>query len=149
MTISIFVRDVDSQLVKKCCTECNGSGHAEDGLDCYFCDDGYFTEYVYPEGMEPINMGNVNAAVVLKAIDKRFSPRDPCGYWDRDRMSVVLTVVEAMLATDAYEFLVRKTKSYGNVTELGIDKYYLETRLNQIKTLILAARAAGKTVAYA
>lgn len=149
MSISIFVRDVDSQLVEKCCPECNGSGQAEDGLDCYFCDDGYFTEYVYPEGMEPINMSIVNAAVVLKAIDKRFDPKDPCGYWDRDRMSVVLAVVEAMLATDAYDFLVRETKVEGRITHVGIDSSYLKQRLEQIKNIILAARKAGKTVAYA
>lgn len=149
MSISIFVRDVDSQLVKKCCPECSGSGHAEDGLDCYFCDDGYFTEYVYPEGMEPINMSSVNAAVVLTAIDKRFDPKDPCGYWDRDRMSVVLAVVEALLATDAYDFLVRETKVEGRITHVGIDSVYLKQRLEQIKNIILAARKAGKTVAYA
>jgi hypothetical protein len=149
MTISIFVRDVDSQLVKKCCPECSGSGHAADGLDCYFCDDGYFTEYVYPEGMEPISMGNTNAATVIAAIDKQFNPKDPCGYWDRDRMSVVLTVVEAMLATDAYDFLVRETEVEGRITHVGIDSVYLKQRLEQIKNIILAARKAGKTVAYA
>lgn len=149
MSISVFVRDVDSQLVKKCCPECNGSGHAADGLDCYFCDDGYFTEYVYPGGMEPINMSSVNAAVVLKAIDKRFDPKDPCGYWDRGRMSVVLAVVEAMLATDAYDFLVRETKVEGRITHVGIDSVYLKHRLEQIRGMVFAARKAGKTVAYA
>lgn len=149
MSISIFVRDVDPQLVKKCCPECNGSGHAADGLDCYFCDDGYFTEYVYPEGMEPISMSNVNAATVIAAIDKQYNPQDPCGYWDRDRMSVVLTVVEAMLATDAYDFLVRETRVDGRITHVGIDSTYLKHRLEQIRGMIFAARKAGKTVAYA
>ena len=149
MTISIFVRDVDPQFVEECCPECNGSGQAADGLDCYSCDDGYFTEYVYPDGMEPINMSNDNAAVVLRAIDKQFSPKDPCGYWDQDRMSVVLTVVDAMLATDAYDFLVRDTKVEGRVTHVGIGAAYLKHRLEQIKTLVLAARKAGKTVGYA
>jgi len=99
--------------------------------------------------MEPISMGNTNAATVVAAIDKQFNPKDPCGYWDRDRMSVVLTVVEAMLATDAYDFLVRETEVEGRITHVGIDSVYLKQRLEQIKNIILAARKAGKTVAYA
>lgn len=149
MSISIFVRDVDPEFSKDTCDECNGRGYLPDGSECFACHAGYVTEYVYPEGMEPISMSNVNAATVIAAIDKQFNPQDPCGYWDRDRMSVVLAVVEAMLATDAYDFLVRETKVEGRITHVGIDSTYLEHRLEQIKAMILAARKAGKTVAYA
>ena len=149
MTISIFVRDVDPGFSKSICNECNGYGYIADGSECFACDAGYVTDYVYPDGMEPISMGNTNAATVIAAIDKQFNPKDPCGYWDRDRMSVVLAVVDAMLATDAYDFLVRDTKVEGRVTHIGIDSSYLKHRLEQIRGMILAARKAGKTVAYA
>jgi len=149
MTISIFVRDVDPEFSMKVCGECNGHGYIADGAECFACYNGRVTEYVYPEGMEPISMSNVNAATVIAAIDKQFNPKDPCGYWDRDRMSVVLAVVEAMLATDAYDFLVRDTKVEGRVTHMGIDSSYLKQRLEQIKSMILAARKAGKTLGYA
>ena len=149
MTISIFVRDVDPAFSKEACDECNGRGYLPDESVCFACDAGYVTEYVYPEGMEPISMSNTNAATVIAAIDKQFNPKDPCGYWDQDRMSAVLTVVDAVLATDAYDFLVRDTKVEGRVTHVGIDAAYLKQRLEQIRGMILAARKAGKTVAYA
>jgi hypothetical protein len=149
MSIDVFIRDVHPTRKVQPCTVCHGTQKYEDYGYCPYCDDGTEEVYEYPEGAEPVNMANGNAFVLLEAIDKQFNPKDPCGYWDESRMSVILVVIDAMIATGAYDYLVRRPRVEGNTIIAGIDEEYLNRRLTQIRELILTARKMGKTVAYA
>lgn len=107
---------------------------------CYDCKgSGFYQEDIAIEGFIEMNISNINAALLLRAVLPEKSYEDLCGSWDQDLQERVAKNALRILNKDI-DKLIYNDEHYQNFFIQGVDKDRAERYLKSLLEIIHCCR---------